>query len=249
MNRLVISFFITFLLYILLFTIIKFDLQKPKKLPMKKRYSLQNLRLMPAPKPIKKQIPIPQPQKPKSIKKDKPKKITKKAKPKKIKKKRAKKAKTVVKKRLHKKRELNSTKPPATLPSLSTLFAKKPTPKNKPLPKEIQKLYKDEFSTFTKEQQKFIKDNLSKIGEITQKYLYLRGYPYIAVKTRQEGVNIVEFYLHPNGDITDLKLISSSGYEALDKNSIETIKSAYKDYPLPKETTKIKIYMQYSIIY
>ncbi len=257
MNRLAISFFITLLLYILLFAILKFDLQKPKKLPMKKRFSLQNLKLIPIPKPTKKLATKPQPPKPKpkpkSIKKQevakkiKPKKTEKKKYNKKIKK-TPKKRQSTAKKAL-KKSEQNSTKLPTTLPSLNTLFAKKSVPKKEPLPKEIQKLYKDEFSTFTKEQQKFIKDNLSKIGEITQKYLYLRGYPYIAVKTRQEGVNIVEFNLHPNGDITDLKLISSSGYEVLDKNSIETIKAAYKDYPLPKETTKIKIYVQYSIIY
>ncbi len=140
-----------------------------------------------------------------------------------------------------------------TLPSLNQLFAKtKKSPPKKALaalPPDLQKLYKADFSTFTKEQQKFIQDNLWRIAKITQKYLYLRGYPYIAIKTRQEGINAVEFTLHPNGDITSLRLLTSSGYEALDKNSIETIKTAYKDYPRPKEPTKIRINVHYSIIY
>ena len=60
-------------------------------------------------------------------------------------------------------------------------------------------------------------------------------------------MNIVEFYLHPNGDISDLKLTESSGYSSLDKNSIETIEFAYKDYPKPKEKTKVKIYVYYKL--
>ncbi len=140
------------------------------------------------------------------------------------------------------------------MPSLEALFAKAPTPQKakaglSKLPPELRKLYRDDFSTFTKEQKRFLQDNLTKIATITQKYLYLRGYPYIAVKTRQEGINAVEFLLHSNGDISDLRLLTSSGYEALDKNSIETIKTAFKDYPRPKTTTKIKIFVKYSIIY
>jgi len=114
---------------------------------------------------------------------------------------------------------------------------------------KIDELYQGEFDSFTNGQKEFIKHNLSAIGKITQKYLYIRGYPDFAIKTRQEGINIVEFYLHPNGDITDLKIIKSSGYAILDENSIETIKTAYKDYPRPKEKTKIKIYIHYKIIY
>ena len=253
MNRLILSFFITLLIYILLFFIIKTDLQKPYKLPPKKRFNINSLRLLKEPK---KSSQLPKT----SIKHQKytPQKtslqpLKKRAKKKKLIKKVVKKSKTssYVRKKSFKKRvkEHNKTIASKTVPSLSALFAKKAAPKKEPISKEIKKLYKDEFATFTKEQQKFIKNNLSKIGLITQKYLYLRGYPYIAIKTRQEGVNIVQFYLHPNGDISDLTLIKSSGYEALDKNSIETIKAAYKDYPLPQQKTKIKIYVHYNIIY
>lgn len=111
----------------------------------------------------------------------------------------------------------------------------------------LRKLYKEEFDTLNQEQKEFIKDNLSKIGQITQHYLNIIGYPEVAGQTGQEGVNIVEFYLYPNGEITDLKVLGSSGYSLLDKNSIRTIEIAYKDYPRPSQKTKIRIYVHYSI--
>ncbi len=108
-------------------------------------------------------------------------------------------------------------------------------------------LYKDEFDHFTPNQKKFIKNNLSRIQGITQHYLNVRGYPYFAGQMGQYGVNVVEFYLLPNGDITDLKIIKPTGFEQLDQNSIDTIKTAYKDYPRPKEKTKIRFYIHYII--
>lgn len=259
MNRLILSFFITLILYSILFFVLFIELKnRPLSLPQRHRFNISHLNIIQHKPAIKKPAP-PKPlaTRPKHPKRTK--KITKKLIKNLIKhphkksikkhtlvkaKKRVQKAQT---KKVVTKNEHNTSTP---LPSLTQLFAKKsPAPSSNNLPPQIEKLYKDEFDTFTKTQKEFIKNNLAKIGMITQKYLYLRGYPYIAAKMKEEGVNIVEFYLHPNGDITGLRLITSSGYESLDKNSIETIKAAYKDYPLPKQTTKIKIYVHYSIIY
>ncbi len=109
----------------------------------------------------------------------------------------------------------------------------------------VEELYKDEFDTYTDGQKEFIKNSLDDIGRITQKYL---RYPDVAGRLGQQGRSTIEFYLHPNGDISDLKLIGSSGYALLDRNSIHTIKTAYKDYPRPSETTKIRIYVYYKIM-
>lgn len=106
------------------------------------------------------------------------------------------------------------------------------------------KLYGEEYNSFTKVQKVFLQKNLKSIGSITQKYL---RYPAISVRTRQSGMNIIEFILHPNGDITKPIITTSSGYEALDKNTIETIEIAYKDYPRPNEPTKIRIYVTYRL--
>ena len=257
MKRVVGSFFITLLLYLLLFSLFFIDLKRPKSSSKKTIHtlSLSNLRIL-----------KPTPQKPRT----KPKNLTPKAKPKPV----TKRAKRQSKKRSKLKKiykivnEINtsrknpikvakkSSKKPVTkltksVPSLTKLFmASKPkTSKINDLPIQYRKLYKDEYNSFTKAQKEFLRSNLSLIGKITQKYLYLRGYPYIAIKTNQQGRNAVEFYLYPNGDISNLRLIRSSGYEVLDQNSIETIKVAFKDYPRPKVKTKIKIYIEYRLIH
>jgi len=143
--------------------------------------------------------------------------------------------------------------PPQTAPSLATIFGRSNTAPKKislqDLPALYKELYQEDFESFTPSQKRFLKRNLSAIGKITQRYLYLRGYPEIAIRTRQQGRNAVEFWLHPNGDISGLRLIRSSGYEALDANSIETILTAYKDYPRPRTKTKIKIFIDYRLLY
>lgn len=104
------------------------------------------------------------------------------------------------------------------------------------------KLYGEKYFEFSKEQRRYLKQNLSKIGEITQRYL---TYPRISIRTKQQGVNVIEFYLHPNGDISEVRISDTSYYTALDQNTIETIKLAYQDYPRPQEKVKIKIYVKY----
>lgn len=104
------------------------------------------------------------------------------------------------------------------------------------------KLYGDTYFTFSKEQKIYLKNNLSRIGKITQSYL---TYPGLSIKTRQSGINVIEFILYPNGDIKNVRITDSSNYTALDKNTIETIQLAYKDYPKPSQPTQIKIYVRY----
>lgn len=132
--------------------------------------------------------------------------------------------------------------------SLENFLLAEPVPLDKEMLDDITKsyisLYGEEYNSFTKVQKVFLQKNLKDIGRITQRYL---RYPHIAVRTGQQGMNIVEFVLHPNGDISDLKLSNSSGYTSLDENTVETIEIAYKDYPRPKTPTKIKIYVYYKL--
>jgi len=111
----------------------------------------------------------------------------------------------------------------------------------------IRNLYGSEYDGYSPEQKKFIKNNLGIIHSITQMTLVRNGYPEIAARTGQEGTNVVSFYLHPNGNITGLHLDKYMGYEALDRNTLQVIRIAYKDYPLPRKKTKIKFFVQYSI--
>lgn len=107
---------------------------------------------------------------------------------------------------------------------------------------DIHKFYGAEFGEFGLEEQEYILNNLANIGRITQRYL---RYPPNAGMLAQSGGNVVEFYLHPNGDISDLKIIKQSGFILLDRNSIKTIEIAYKDYPHPKTKTLIRFFINY----
>lgn len=111
----------------------------------------------------------------------------------------------------------------------------------------IKTLYGKEYYSFTPAQKRFIRSHLDEIRRITQNTLVRNGYPEVAVRTGQQGTNVVTFYLHPNGDITGLRLKRPMGYAALDDNTLEVIRIAYKDYPRPKETTKITFYVTYRL--
>ncbi len=111
----------------------------------------------------------------------------------------------------------------------------------------INKLYGKEFDTYSPQEKRFLKANLGRIHTITQKALSRNGYPESAIRMGQEGVNIVSFYLHPNGNITQLKLEKSMGHSSLDRNTLQVIRIAYSSYPLPQKRTKIKFYVNYTI--
>ncbi len=176
-----------------------------------------------------------------------------------VKKKKKKKTKKVVQKKVVKKRVAKRTKTKkqkrskdplanALMGSESSLFSsKKSVSSGNYGAKMIKKLYGSEFNTFTPTQKKFIKKNLGNIHRITQRTLTRNGYPDVAIRTKQKGTNIVSFYLHPNGNITGLRLKTRIGYAALDQNTLEVIRIAYKDYPQPKSKTKITFYVKYSI--
>lgn len=109
-----------------------------------------------------------------------------------------------------------------------------------------QEFYGEEAYSLSKEDKAYLDENYHKIYTITQRNL---RYPQEAGRLGLQGVNRVEFFLQPNGDITDLRITSSSGYAMFDKNSLRTIEISYKDYPRPKKPLKIIFYIHYKIGY
>lgn len=111
---------------------------------------------------------------------------------------------------------------------------------------DIKELYGDDFSKLSSEQQKYILDNLEIMRRITQEVLNrvadvnLRG-----TNINKNSINVIEFYLHPNGDMSDFRFIKNSGYYELDRTTKETIEFAYSRYPHPKEKTLIR----YNVLY
>ncbi|MBN2768251.1 MAG: energy transducer TonB [Campylobacterales bacterium] len=216
------------LLIVLLFFTNKQELVYPTKKSDKQEILLVNFQTVtPAPKPPQKAKIQPETPKKETIKKQEP----TKEKPK-------------IVKKIPVKINYKSTSP------LANALMKESKSYQKPIPsvdQKIRRLYGTSFDKFTPTQKKFIEDNLDEIHYITQRTLTQNGYPEAALQTMQQGVNIVSFDLHPNGDITNLRLIRRMGYAILDRNTLEVIKIAYKNYPKPKTMTKIIFNVEYRI--
>lgn len=113
--------------------------------------------------------------------------------------------------------------------------------------KEIFELYGDELGDYGLAEIDFLLDNLRDIGRITQYHINRRGFPQAAKLLNQQGKNIIEFYLYPNGDISHLSVVSSANSVILDNDMMTNIKVAFREYPRPTTKVKIRFYMEYKL--
>ncbi|WP_304543651.1 hypothetical protein [Sulfurimonas microaerophilic] len=111
----------------------------------------------------------------------------------------------------------------------------------------IKELYGEEFGKLTPGQQQYILDNQEIMRRITQQVLNRVARVNIKRNLNVNRNNVVQFYLHPNGDISDFKFLSKSGYYILDDTTKETIEYAYSKYPRPKEKTLIRYNVYYHL--
>lgn len=112
---------------------------------------------------------------------------------------------------------------------------------------DIKELYGVDFGKLSQSAQKYLLDNREVMRRITQQILNRQASVSSQIQNiHVNRVNIIEFNLHPNGDMTDFKFLKGSGYYELDDITKATIEFAYSKYPRPKETTLIryKIYYQ-----
>ena len=112
---------------------------------------------------------------------------------------------------------------------------------------DIKELYGEEFGKLTPGQQQYILDNQEIMRRITQRVLIRVARVNIPRDLNVNRHNVIEFKLHPNGDMTDFKFLSKSGYYILDDTTKETIEYAYSRYPRPKETTLIRYNVFYNL--
>ena len=124
---------------------------------------------------------------------------------------------------------------------------KKTIQNNSNISQNIKKLYGDEFGKLTPGQQQYILDNQEIMRRITQQVLNRVARVNIPRDLNVNRSNVIEFYLHPNGDISDFRFLSRSGYYVLDDTTKETIEYAYSRYPRPKETTLIRYNVYYNL--
>ena len=111
----------------------------------------------------------------------------------------------------------------------------------------IKDLYGEEFGKLSPGQQKYILDNQEIMRRITQQVLTRVARVNLPKEMNVNRTNVIEFYLHPNGDMSDFKFIKKSGYYVLDDTTKETIEYAYSRYPRPKEKTLIRYNVFYNL--
>jgi len=112
---------------------------------------------------------------------------------------------------------------------------------------DIKELYGDKFGELTKGQQEYILDNQEIMRRITQQVLNRVARVNLPRDLNVNKSNIIEFYLHPNGDMSDFRFLKKSGYYVLDDTTKETIEYAYSKYPKPKEKTLIRYNVFYNL--
>jgi outer membrane biosynthesis protein TonB len=111
----------------------------------------------------------------------------------------------------------------------------------------IKELYGDEFGKLTPGQQKYIIDNQEIMRRITQEVLTRVASVNLPRDLNVNKVNVIEFYLHPNGDMTGFKFLQKSDYFVLDDTTKETIEYAYSKYPRPTEVILIRYNVFYNL--
>lgn len=111
----------------------------------------------------------------------------------------------------------------------------------------IKELYGEEFGELTPGQQQYIIDNQEIMRRITQQVLTRVASVNLSRDINVNKTNVIEFYLHPNGDISDFKFLKKSDYFILDNTTKETIEYAYSRYPRPKEKTLIRYNVFYNL--
>lgn len=111
----------------------------------------------------------------------------------------------------------------------------------------IQRLYGDKFSELSAGEQKYIIDNQEVMRRITQGVLDRYGRSKIPDNIRVNDTNMIEFYLHPDGSISDLHFLKNSQVSILDDTTKETIELAYSKYPRPEQKTLIRYRVWYNL--
>ena len=111
----------------------------------------------------------------------------------------------------------------------------------------IKELYGEEFGKLTPGQQQYILDNQEIMRRITQQVLTRVARVNLGRDLNVNRSNVIEFKLHPNGDMSDFRFLEKSGYYVLDDTTKETISYAYSRYPRPKEMILIRYNVFYNL--
>lgn len=151
-------------------------------------------------------------------------------------------------------KDINITTKPVQKSGLYAKLSKKQKSKSEPKKKmqagtqigsDFKEAYGEAFGKLSAGEQKYIIDNQERMRRITQEQLNRLAPVNIPRNLHVNAMNIIEFYLHPNGDISGLKVISPSGQQILDDTSLQTVEYSYHRYPLPEQKTLVRYKVGY----
>ena len=93
-------------------------------------------------------------------------------------------------------------------------------------------------------QEQFLREKFLVISSIVQKNI---NYPLIARRMGWEGEVLVSFVIDSYGELKELKVLKSCGYEILDREVLEAVKKSYKEFPKPPVTVVIKLPVSFKL--
>lgn len=93
-------------------------------------------------------------------------------------------------------------------------------------------------------EEQYLEDHLSTIRDLLVKY---RKYPSQAVRLKQEGSVKVTFRLKQNGEVEDIRIVGSSGYELLDEDALKLIQKTAEYFPKPPKSVRITVPLNYAL--
>lgn len=143
---------------------------------------------------------------------------------------------------------------PKPEPSLHDIFSvadpaslQKPVRNASRVADSIRSLYGDKFNDLSEGEQKYILDNQEMMRRITQAVLDRYAASKIPDTVQANDNNIVEFYLFPDGSISDIKFLKNSQISILDTTTKNVIELAYAQYPHPQQKTLIRYRVFYDL--
>lgn len=87
-------------------------------------------------------------------------------------------------------------------------------------------------------------------GNVRQRIANARVYPQIARRRGMEGQPVIAFTLNKNGQLMELRLDRTSGYQLLDRAALEAVKHAapYPEIPAPLKLNTFQFKLPISFI-
>jgi periplasmic protein TonB len=93
-------------------------------------------------------------------------------------------------------------------------------------------------------EEEYLDNHLSAIRDVLIKY---RKYPNQALRLKQEGSASISFRLKSNGEVEDITVQSSSGYDILDSDALNLIAKTAHYFPRPPKSIRITVPLRYSL--